>query len=380
MRISLYMGTLRGHGGRALGQAVVQEMVSQGTGHDFEAWVPQPWVRSLEESDAARQGRLMLRGTQPGLSAKFRTENVSLRRALRTWKADRLFSFTDTSLVACPVPHGLLIHQAHLAYSPDEWGFAAPPRLRAQMASMVAYLKLCLPSVAFVTVQSADMKRRLCARFDLNEDDVVVVPSALGASWGKPSPRADGGQQTHPPSLLCVTNAAPHKNLAVLADTLASLSGPYAQVRLTLTVEAGSAPRFVERAAQLGVLDRVDFVGVCAPTDLARLARGATLSIQPSMLESFGLTYYEAMAAGLPVIAADRAFAREACGDVALYAQGDSGEDFACQVRALLDDETVAQERGERGLQRHSEAAHTWSQVAAAYLKLITRPSLTSRT
>jgi len=248
------------------------------------------------------------------------------------------------------------------------------------MASMVSYLKLCLPSVSFVTVQSADMKRRLCGRFGLEEEDVVVVPSALGTSWGEPSPRAGGAPQTQPPSLLCVTSAAPHKNLAVLADTLASLSGPYAQVRLTLTVEAGSAPRFVERATQLGVIDRVDFVGGCAPTDLAQLARGATLSIQPSMLESFGLTYYEAMAAGLPVIATDRAFAREACGGAALYAQGDSGEDFACHVRALLDDETLARERRERGLERHSAAARTWNQVASTYLELITNPSLASPT
>ena len=54
--------------------------------------------------------------------------------------------------------------------------------------------------------------------------------------------------------------------------------------------------------------------------DLPALYAGAAAFAMPSLYEGFGLPCVEAMAAGTPVVAADRAALPEACGGAALLA------------------------------------------------------------
>ena len=56
-------------------------------------------------------------------------------------------------------------------------------------------------------------------------------------------------------------------------------------------------------AAELGVTDRVRFVGKILHEDMPRYLRASDIFIRPSRSEGFGASFVEAMAAGLPVIA-----------------------------------------------------------------------------
>jgi glycosyltransferase involved in cell wall biosynthesis len=116
------------------------------------------------------------------------------------------------------------------------------------------------------------------------------------------------------------------------------------------------------------VLDRIDFLGGVSGQRLVSLVASATAVVIPSVLESFGLTFYEAMAAGTPVVAADRTFAREALGEVGHYAPAHDGEAMAAAVMPLLDG-------GERwaassvASRKRFHAVHwPWQRIGAAYL------------
>jgi glycosyltransferase involved in cell wall biosynthesis len=52
----------------------------------------------------------------------------------------------------------------------------------------------------------------------------------------------------------------------------------------------------------------------------------------PSLYEGFGLPCLEAMAAGTPVVASDRAALPEACGGAALLADPDDSDGFAAAL------------------------------------------------
>src|SRR5262249_32619426 len=56
-------------------------------------------------------------------------------------------------------------------------------------------------------------------------------------------------------------------------------------------------------AQELGVRDRVDFVGMKSPHEVADLMRQSSLLVLPSRAESFGLVLVEALACGIPVVA-----------------------------------------------------------------------------
>jgi glycosyltransferase involved in cell wall biosynthesis len=80
----------------------------------------------------------------------------------------------------------------------------------------------------------------------------------------------------------------------------------------------------------------------------------------PSLYEGFGLPCIEAMAAGTPVVAADRAALPEACGGAALLADPDDEEAFT----AALVDATSTERHRLIDAGRARAAELTWARTA----------------
>jgi glycosyltransferase involved in cell wall biosynthesis len=71
-----------------------------------------------------------------------------------------------------------------------------------------------------------------------------------------------------------------------------------------------------------GILrDHFRFVGTIPPTDIQSVYDAADVLVTLSDLESFSNNYMEAWKVGIPIIASDRDFAHEICGDSALYVE-----------------------------------------------------------
>ena len=90
------------------------------------------------------------------------------------------------------------------------------------------------------------------------------------------------------------------KALGVLLDALASPAVPDTQLVLI-----GTGPELRNlraRAQQLGVAQRVHFLGQVDQTRKLQMLRAADVYVSSSMHEGFGLVYLEAMAAGLPIV------------------------------------------------------------------------------
>lgn len=363
MRIGLHLGTLRGLGSANVGRNVLNALLAANTGHTFWAWVPGEW--QLGEGGVSPS--LFVHNSKPGLLNKLVTENVVIRRTLRRWRADRLFSMGDTSTPACPVPHLVLVQQAYLARHLDDFDFPMPPAFRAKLALMQAYFRASLSTASAFTVQTEYMRRRLHERWGYPLERIVVVPSSVDG-WIASSP---GHHPTDDPPYVCyVSSAGPHKNHALLATMMSRLAVKFPALRCKLTVHPSTVPELIAAAGIRGVLDAFDFLGPLPPKGAIELLRGATALVSPSKLESFGLPYYEAMAVGCPVVASDRPFAREACGDAGLYAD-DHGEAFAAEVEMLLDDSAAARAASVRCRRRFEDIYVPWEGVAKRYVEVL---------
>jgi glycosyltransferase involved in cell wall biosynthesis len=127
-------------------------------------------------------------------------------------------------------------------------------------------------------------------------EKIRIVPS-LPRPVFKP-----GGPMAPEPTLLFAGRLTEEKGVQVLLDVLPSLTG----VRLIVAGEGHFRGPLERRVANLGLGDRVLFVGRKGGEELAELYRQSWALVMPSLWpEPFGLGGLEAMASGRAVIAFD---------------------------------------------------------------------------
>ena len=125
---------------------------------------------------------------------------------------------------------------------------------------------------------------------------------------------------------------------------------------------------------ELGIGDRVILTGRVSDAERALLYQGAMGYVTPSSYEGFGLTPLEAMACGVPVIAANRTSLPEVVGDAGLLVEPEV-EAVAGAMARLVTDCDLHNDLSRRGLER--SAGFTWERTAdltvAAYREAIGR-------
>jgi phosphatidylinositol alpha 1,6-mannosyltransferase len=159
------------------------------------------------------------------------------------------------------------------------------------------------------------------------------------------------------------------KGLDVFADTIDQLERRQVRHKV-LVVGQGPAREWFEKR-----LPKAVFAGFQAGEDLGRAVASMDMLFNPSVTETFGNVTLEAMAAGLPVVAA------RATGSESLIDDGVTGrliqpgrtQAFADALRHFCEDGELRQKIGLAGLQ--SSARYGWDQVnqelVDAYVRII---------
>ncbi|MBI1852705.1 MAG: glycosyltransferase family 4 protein, partial [Planctomycetes bacterium] len=123
-----------------------------------------------------------------------------------------------------------------------------------------------------------------------------------------------------------------------------------------------------EAARDAGFGERdVRFLGYVGETDLVFLYRAAAALVYPSLYEGFGLPPLEAMAAGCPVIASNRASLPEVIGDAGIQVDPESVEAIADALVRMANDSGLREDLARRG--RTRAEIFPWSRCADATLE-----------
>jgi glycosyltransferase involved in cell wall biosynthesis len=101
--------------------------------------------------------------------------------------------------------------------------------------------------------------------------------------------------------LLITTSRLVTKNAC--DDVIRALAQLPAQVRFIVCGVGPDEPMLRALATELGVLDRVEFLGLVSHTEIPALLHACDAFIRPSRSEGMGNSFIEAMVAGIPVIA-----------------------------------------------------------------------------
>jgi glycosyltransferase involved in cell wall biosynthesis len=336
-------------GGAANYINTLAQELSQTGEHDYLFLVPEvqaPFLRGLPRISVLAKDLVWLR--------RLWFDQVELPRLLRRERIDVLYSTANFATFFCPCRQLLLV--------------------RNSLYFSTLYMDRILPQKT-PRARLAESLRRFLARRSARAADVVITPSysmlselqaavplraAQVSPYGVDRKRFSPAPRPFAPQgivrLLFTSLYAEHKNLGTLLRALTQIE---AKCRLITTCDSGwekihNPIRQADRALALNLqqLGLLELTGVLTGTTLDQLYGQADIFVYPSVIESFGHPLLEAMAAGLPVLAADVPINRELCGDAALYFSPFDDADCARQLAAVMGDAELRGGLAQRGLER----------------------------
>lgn len=190
--------------------------------------------------------------------------------------------------------------------------------------------------------------------------DVTDVGEGVDlAGYGPP-----GDGERDPDMLLYLGRIKRYKGLDVLLRTVERLAPAHPGVRLEIAGSGDDVPRLRKVARDLGIESRVKFLGRVSEEEKIRLYRRASVALNSSLKEGWGLTSIEANGCGTPVVASDVPGLCDSVRDGAtgfLVPFGDH-EAMAERVGRILSDPALASEMRRNCLDWAAE--HTWDRVA----------------
>jgi glycosyltransferase involved in cell wall biosynthesis len=212
----------------------------------------------------------------------------------------------------------VVIHDVAPLHEPDWFG-------RAYGAWHRALLPRIARGARLVIAPSEYVRGELVERLGVEPTRVLAVAPGVDATLADPPApepllRRLGLEQ---PYVLALGTDSPRKNLGLLDRIAPALAAEGLGVAI-----AGSGRSYLP-ASTPGGARRLGYV---PDADLPALYAGAAAFAMPSLYEGFGLPCVEAMAAGTPVVAADRAALPEACGGAALLVDPDDADAFAAAL------------------------------------------------
>lgn len=295
--------------------------------HEVESTVciPEIFPRVADVETSAKTRMMGMAATRFGAIRRLFWGQFIWRRFITDRKADILFSSANYGLIRAPVPQVLLV-QGEISFNPVYREKVLPKfnpieralfALRRQLVIWSAWNSdlVVFPSrvsLESVVEQSPGLRGRCVVNY-LGTDQ-----NLLKRNHSRPW-RGDGMLR-----ILYVSVFYPHKDPATLAVATRRLNEHGIPAHAWITMEPGDFRIWSAGEEDLRMVREEELAGYVSMGRLPHAQVGPSLAnsdvmVFPSLAETFGFPLVEAMAAGVPVVAADTEIHREICGDAALY-------------------------------------------------------------
>jgi glycosyltransferase involved in cell wall biosynthesis len=302
----------------------------------------------------AREMARLLPEHDPTRYSVIRPPATLAHKAGHAWEQFTLPLLSDARLIYSPATVAPLISNRNVVVIHDAAALTHP---EAYSGAFVAYQRAMLPRLAkrarLVITVSEFSRGELVEVLGVSPARIAVAPGGVDERF-RPSidpsrARSEYGLQN--PYVLVVGTVSARKNLGVLTRAAKALAERGIELAL-----AGSDRGYL-RGGTPPTLKRLGYVD---DELLPGLYAGASALVMPSLHEGFGLPCLEAMACGVPVIAAAAGALPETTAGAALLVE--RGAEFADASVAAATDERLRGELIAKGLRVAAE--RPWSRTA----------------
>ncbi|HVM97367.1 MAG TPA: glycosyltransferase family 4 protein [Candidatus Acidoferrales bacterium] len=330
------------------------------TGHPSES------LPLIDEVDGIAVQRLRFRAAfeKHDLSALHQVREA-LFRCVRAFQPDLVHM---TWLASC----GVFYHQLQDAY-PIPTLISLGQHLRGDLSTK-SLRGRTLRRANWVAACSSWMHESLLAAVPELRQRTSVVYHAVPPSLAPADTVPDGER------LLCLGRLANCKGFDVALEAFALLATRRPKSHLVIAGDGPERTRLEALAADLGIAQRVSFLGMIPPADTAAVIAQSAIVVMPSTEETFGLVALEAAQQGRPVVASRIEGLAEVVADGEsgrLVAPGDSGA-LATAMLELLDDASLRERLGRQAEER-AVRQFSWTAHLDAYEELYRRLAVSAQ-
>jgi len=364
VRIGVMLRHYDQHGGgvRVYTQRLLQALLELRTGHQFVFLYRNPALVGTyapwpEVEEVALPARSVLSWDQ-----------IAVPSAARRLGIDLLFNPKYSIPLLAPCPSVWVCHGLDWYVMP--WG----SRLTDRMSHRFLVPRYAAKAGAILAVSEVT-REHVMHYLKVEPDRVVTVYSGVDDVFRRPlsESRLNQIRQKYslPERFLLYAGAIyPPKNFTRLVRAYAQV-GPGRGIPL---VVAGGENRFLSEGElrepeALGIREWVRWPGWIEQEDLAGFYALAEALLLPSIFESCGLPVLEAMAAGCPVVTADRYGTKELAEGAAVLVDPESVDSIATGVRRVLEDRSLRAELVAAGRVRSRD--FTWQRCAAGTIEVL---------
>lgn len=184
----------------------------------------------------------------------------------------------------------------------------------------LSFFKSNIKYATHVIAQTNTMKNRLQKYYGLKNVDIIPLPVVHQAMSKIGTKDFKLPYQKH--KFLYLTHYYPHKNLEILIPLATHIKKKSINCVFVITVDPGESidgDRLLSQIRNEQLENIIINLGSVPLNEIGNLYEQVDTLFMPTLLETFGMPYVEAMHNGKPILTSDIDFAHDICQNAALY-------------------------------------------------------------
>lgn len=299
----------------------------------------------------------------------FRYE-IALPKLVRNLKIDIIFNLSDVPIPVKNIKQIFLFDWPYAVY-PESIVWKKMDKFSAFERKLKLYFfKKYLPYVTTTIAQTDTMQQRLERFHSLRK--IKIVPNAVSLE------NLDGGEYKNfnlpdGKKLLYLCVYFPHKNIEIFIPLAKKIKEQKLDFKIIITINESQHRNVKLLLAEIKKNNLEDIIINIGPVKMKHvpsLYMQCDGLLMPTLLESFGLTYIEAMHNKKPIFTSDIDFAHDVCGKSAYYFDPLNAEDILKQITYAFSEDEIRKEKIEQGTKVLSKFL-SWEDVLKKYEQLI---------
>ena len=340
IRLLVNCSTLVEGGGVQVGISVVEHFMRS---KNFDAFfVLSSAIASQLNLQQISANRILITKSSPAKLLNFRIK-LEIKKIENVFQPDLVYSVGFPSYVS--------FHQVELGRYTNPWALVNCSQALKQL-SIFNKLKVSLRAryrnfyarnAGYFETQTDIAAEGIERRLKVSSNAIKVIPNSINDLYYKAEKVLKKNDKTF--NILYICSPHIHKNINIIPDVAKDfkLLIPEKEFRFFLTLPKNSPQikKLYKNAKKKCVQDSIYNLGKLSVKECVDAYSSADICFMPSLLEVFSASYLEAMQMSVPILASDLDFAREICGEAAIYFNPLSSKDAASKIEELINDNSL---------------------------------------